>query len=366
MKRTPAANAASLDLSRRAVLASGLGALALAAGCGERGRFGALPTGAASFGGFAMGTTYTVKIATRGIADSVLETAERAVAAPLADVVGRMSHYDRGSELSRLNRHPVGEPFALSSPAQAVFAVASAVHGASEGAFDIGVGAAVDEWGFGPHARPRRVLTADEVRALQRLQGGSGLSLDPRAGTVTRRSPVRADLSGIAKGYGVDRAALALDALGIGDYMVEVGGEIRARGRNGEGRPWQLAIERPDAMPQRAFFIVPLDGRSLATSGDYRNFFIRDGRRYCHEIDPATAAPVRHALASVSVVAADCTVADAWSTALFVAGPERGVELATRLGLAAYFVVRRPEGGFAVRQTASFAALGGRNVLSGA
>ncbi len=150
-----------------------------------------------------------------------------------------------------------------------------------------------------------------------------------------------ANLSGIAKGYGVDRAADALERLGLADYMVEVGGEIRTRGRNGEGRAWQLAIERPDAMPQRALRILPLDGKSLATSGDYRNFFMHQGRRYSHEIDPASAAPVAHALASVSVVADDCTLADAWSTALFVLGPERGWAVARRHGLAAYFVVRQ-------------------------
>jgi thiamine biosynthesis lipoprotein len=140
--------------------------------------------------------------------------------------------------------------------------------------------------------------------------------------------------------------------------MVEVGGEIRARGRNGEGRAWQLAIELPDAMPQRALRILPLDGKALATSGDYRNYFVHQGRRYSHEIDPASAEPVAHTLASVSVVADDCTLADAWSTALFVLGPERGFELATQQGLAAHFVVRHGNARFGERQTPAFAALG--------
>jgi FAD:protein FMN transferase len=348
--------------TRRTALVAGLGSLALFAGCGERGRFFALPGAGHVFHGLTMGSSYTVKIATRGLADKTLAAAESAVATALADVVGRMSHYEPASEVSRLNRHPVGEPFAASPATLQVFEVARAVRAASGGAFDVAVGQAVDEWGFGPSEKPRRVLSPLELQALLRLQHDGALALDARAGTLTRQAPVLANLSGIAKGYGVDRAAQALDALGIRDYLIEVGGEIRSHGRNGEGRPWQLAIERPDAMPQQALYVLPLGGQSLATSGDYRNFFVHEGRRYSHEIDPATAAPVGHALASVSVVAGDCTRADAWSTALFVLGPERGLAAALGQGLAAYFVVRQPDGSFTERQTPAFAALGGRSV----
>jgi thiamine biosynthesis lipoprotein len=301
-----------------------------------------------------------VKIATPRLGRAALAAAQAAVADALADVVARMSHYDAASEVSRLNRQRVGEPLAVTAATLQVFDVAQSVRAASGGAFDVALGRAVDEWGFGPSERPRRVLPAQAVQALQRERVADALVLDARAGTLTRRAPVLANLSGIAKGFGVDQAAQALDRLGLGDYMVEVGGEIRARGRNAEGRPWQLAIERPDALPQRGLHIVPLDGKSLATSGDYRNFFMHEGRRYSHEIDPPSAAPVSHALASVSVVASDCTHADAWSTALFVLGPALGFEMATRHGLAAYFVERLADGSFGERQTASFAALGGR------
>ena len=144
--------------------------------------------------------------------------------------------------------------------------------------------------------------------------------------------------------------------------MVEAGGEVRTRGHNGDGRPWQIAIERPDAVPQRPHFIVPLAGQSLATSGDYRIYFERDGQRYCHEIDPRTGAPIRNGLASVSVVAADCGYADAMATALIVLGADRGYALAEAHGLAAYFIVREAGGGFSERPTSAFAALGGQHV----
>lgn len=351
--------------TRRLALATGLGSLvALAAGCSEGGRFFSWPgsTGAHHFSGQAMGSTYSVKLAGTGLQDSLLRAAEQAVAAALQATVAGMSHFDAGSELSRLNRHAVGEAFAATPALWQVLQAAQAVQRASAGNFDVTVGEAVDAWGFGPSHQARQPLSAQAQRVLLAQARPQALQLDARSRSITRQAPVFTDLSGIAKGWGVDQAALALEALGIGHYMVEVGGEIRTRGHNAQGQAWQLAVERPDAMPQQAYFIVPLSGQSLATSGDYRNFYLHEGRRYTHEIDPATAAPVHHSLASVSVVAADCTLADAWSTALFVAGPERGLAMARQQGLAAYFVVRQGEGRFSTQATPAFAALGGRSV----
>lgn len=349
--------------SRRQALATGLGAFALlaTAGCSRREALSLLPGhGAQAFTGLSMGSSYTVKIAGPRLSDTALAAARQTVAEALDSVVQRMSHYEPGSELARLNRQPLGQALAVSAPSLQVFDVALAVGKASSGAFDVTLGRTVDRWGFGPSDRPRQVLPAAEVGVLMSQQHPGALQLDRHAGTLTRLADVQANLSGIAKGYGVDLAAHALEGMGIANYMVEVGGEIRTRGHNAQGQPWQLAIELPDAMPQRALRLVPLSGLSLATSGDYRNFFIQDGRRYSHEIDPANAAPVAHALASVSVVAADCTQADAWSTALFVLGPRQGLATAERLGLAAHFVQRLPAGGFSQNTTAAFDALGGR------
>ena len=240
----------------------------------------------------------------------------------------------------------------------AVFALARDVSAASEGAFDITVAPVVDAWGFGPR-KVHRVPTDAEVGELEARVGWRMLALDARAGAVTKaRADVRADLSGIAKGFAVDEAARALDALGIADYMIEAGGEVRTRGHNAEGRPWQIAIELPDAMPQRPHVVVPLAGLSMATSGDYRIFFERDGRRYCHEIDPGTGRPIANGLASVSVVAPECGYADAMATALIVLGPEKGYALAAAQHLAAHFIVRGADGRLADLATPAFAALG--------
>ena len=157
-----------------------------------------------------------------------------------------------------------------------------------------------------------------------------------------------------------DQAALALEALGVERYVVEAGGEVRARGTNPAGEPWQIAIEEPDAKPQRPRYVVSPSGASIATSGDYRIYFERGGRRYCHEINPAIGEPIQNGLASASVVAADCASADALATALMVLGPQKGYASATQRKLAAYFIVRTPHGELEDRMTPAFAALGGR------
>jgi thiamine biosynthesis lipoprotein len=184
------------------------------------------------------------------------------------------------------------------------------------------------------------------------------LHLDPARGVATKRLPgLQADLGGIAKGYGVDRAALVLQAQGLANYMVEVGGEVRTAGHNAQGRPWQIGIEEPDAVPQRARLVVPLSGRAMATSGDYRIYFEQGGRRYSHEIDPQSGEPIVHGLASVTVVAPECMQADAWATALIVMGPDKGLALARRHGIAAHFIVRGRDGRLVDHATDAFMAL---------
>ncbi len=349
---------ALISRRRRTILQAG-GAAALLAACAEPHRALAIP-GLHTLHGLAMGSAYTVKLFAPGVADARLDAARDAVAAAFDGVVAKMSTYDPASELSRFNRHDATTRFAVSADTFRVFEIAREVSESSDGAFDVTVAPSVDVWGFGPD-KTRRVPADDVQRVARTRIGYDNLVLDSRSCSVAKRTPtVMADFSGIAQGYGAELAARALDTLGFDRYMVDMSGEIRTRGRNADGRGWQIAIERPDAVPQRAHFIVPVSDTSLATSGDYRIFFEQDGRRYSHEIDPATGAPVAHKLASVSVVTPDCARADAWATALFVLGPERGYALATARGLAAHFIVREAPGVFVDRSTPAFAALGGR------
>jgi thiamine biosynthesis lipoprotein len=334
----------------------GLGTLALA-GCGER---SLAPRGAgapAQFGGETMGTTYLVKLAGAAPSAARLERLASDVQSALDGVDRGMSLYRPGSELVRLNRHPEAVPLALSVELYEVLAAGQRVAELSQGAFDVSVAPLVDAWGFGPQKR-RELPAAGEVQARRAAVDYRSLRLDPQHRTATKaHGGLQADLGGIAKGYGVDRAARAIEAAGIGDYMIEVGGEVRTLGRNAAGQPWQIGIEEPDAVPQRARRVVPLAGRAMATSGDYRIYFEHGGRRYSHEIDPRTAAPIAHGLASVTVVADDCMAADALATALIVLGPEAGWAMAQRQRLAAYFIVRDAGGVLHDRATEAFDAL---------
>jgi FAD:protein FMN transferase len=335
----------------------GLGALTLG-GCGERRADGnAATTSGLQFSGRTMGTTYTVKLAGAELSASRLQALRADVHDALEGVNRELSLYRPASELMRLNRHAAQAPFALSKDLYAVLAAAQQVSDLSQGAFDVTVAPLTVAWGFGPDKRVV-VPATEQVQAGRAALGWHGLQLDATRRTATKaQSGLQADLGGIAKGHGVDLAALALEAAGMEHYMVEVGGEVRTRGRNAQGRAWQIGIEQPDAMPQRARRVLPLSGLAMATSGDYRIFFEQAGTRYSHAIDPHTAAPIRHGLASVTVVADSCMRADALATALIVLGPGRGLALAQQLGLPALFIVRGHGGTLRDIETPAYAAL---------
>ncbi len=346
---------------RRRTFVAALGAGALLAGCSDGLLAGIAKRPMAAFAGPTMGTTWNAKLA-GALAESVASRAEGAIASSLAFVVERMSAHLAVSELGRFNRHASTEPFAVSRETLEVFLLARAVSESTGGAFDVTVAPAVDAWGFGPAGRSG-LPNARELASLASRIDYRHLAIDAKAGTLAKSHPdVRADLSGIAKGYGVDLAARSLDALGSRDYLVEAGGEVRARGANAEGRAWRIGIERPDRERREPLLVVPLAELSMATSGDYRIFFEHEGRRYSHEIDPATREPVRGHLASVSVVSADCGRADALATALFVMGDKRGFEWAADRGEAACFIVRGPDGKLDDRRTPAFAKLGAERV----
>ncbi len=256
------------------------------------------------FGGWAMGSPYFVKLAATHPLDSSQAAAQNAVSNALNAIDFAMSTHRPQSELSRFNDHAAATPFALSPDTFSVLALAQKMSAYTNGAFDITVAPVVDAWGFGA-SRQNRIVGAAELSVLERKVGWHQLDLNHQTHSVTKAHPqIRADLSGIAKGYAVDKAAQALDELGIEHYLIDSGGEIRTKGRNAEGSPWRVAIEQPVAGPRRPRYVLPLSGLAIATSGDYRIFFERNGRRYSHEIDPASGRPIDGRLASVSVVAA--------------------------------------------------------------
>ena len=215
----------------------------------------------------------------------------------------------------------------------------------TNGAFDPTVGPLVNLWGFGPAGQVSEPPTDEEIVAAQQKVGFRLLEVDCKEQRVRKNvSDLYVDLSGWAKGHAVDRVAALLDARGMKNYMVEIGGELRVRGHNRHGRNWAIGIEAPSTSERVPHAIVHVTDTSVATSGDYRNYFEHDGQRYSHTIDPRTGRPVTHDLAAVTVVNASAAFADAMATALLVLGPDDGPDLARQLGIAAYFLVRDATG----------------------
>ncbi|MEM6512476.1 MAG: FAD:protein FMN transferase [Pseudomonadota bacterium] len=309
-----------------------------------------------SLRGETMGTTFNVSII-RAPDGPPQHAIEAAIADELSTANAIFSNWDPSSEVSRFNRSAAGAPFELSSAFIDLLEIADFVHVASEGHFDLTSGPLIELWGFGESGPAARIPTDDEIlstlakvgqqRVIQSASGGMAL--------IKRDTAVSLNVAAIAKGAGIDAIADRLKRMGFDDYLVEIGGDLRASGAGPAGSGWRIAIEKPDARSGDVQEAVSLENHGMATSGDYRNYFEDDGVRYSHVIDPTTGRPVLHKTASVSVIAASATLADAWATALLVIGQDRGQRIAESHGIAAQFLVRVDEGAeFRRYATASF------------
>lgn len=333
-----------------AALAAGALAL-LALGCAR-----AAEPGGPVFQGPTMGTRFTVRVDDDG-AERRRDEIAGLIRGELEAVDEAMSTYKAASEVSRLNAAAAGEPVPVSGPTFEVLSLAQRVSEDTGGAFDVTVGPLVDAWGFGPAGAVTRVPDDTQIAALLQTTGSRLLALDRAALTVTKGAAgVRVDLSAIAKGYAVDRVGEALERAGLGQFMVEVGGEIVVRGQTRRGSPWRIGIESPAGGIQRQ---IQLDGGAVATSGNYRNFYELDGREIAHTIDPRSGRPVGHRTASVAVIADTCALADALATALMVMGPDEGRAWADARDMAVLFLVDR-QGQIEERPSAAFARLAAR------
>lgn len=300
-----------------------------------------------------MGTTYTVKVAgaPAGIDASSLRVTIDEV---LARIDVEMSGYRPDSQISRFNASDSTDWQLVSTDVARVVTIAEEVSALSGGAFDVTVAPLVNAWGFGAPGEPASLPDAGQLAGLRTTVGHGRLHarLDPPA---LRKEDARLaiDLNGIAPGFAVDEIAQRLAAAGVQNFMIELGGEVRARGRNGRGESWRVAVEQPIDLEQLPFAVLQLGDAAVATSGEYRHAYVRDGHRYSHTIDPATARPIEHEMGSVVVVAGEAAYADAWATALNVLGPERGYVLASERGIAAMFVLKQG-GTWTARMTPGF------------
>ncbi|MEM7739601.1 MAG: FAD:protein FMN transferase [Pseudomonadota bacterium] len=311
--------------------------------------------------GQTMGTTYRVVIVSTHDADDQ-ESLRASVDDVLVEFNARFSNWDANSEVSRFNADESGRPVSVSADLLDVVRTADAVYQRSEGTFDITLAPLIELWGFGAPG-PRADVPSDRAieQALKLVGQDDQISRDDAAGTIAKTSPgASIYLAAIAKGEGIDRVAQHLSDLGFDNFMVEIGGDLFARGEGPTGLGWRVGIEEPTSGERKVERVVAIDGWGMATSGDYRNYFEQDGVRYSHIIDPETGRPVLHSTASVTVLAENAALADAWATALLVLGSERGLKIAEQEGLAAFFIDRRePRSlvGFLGAESSTFAVL---------
>jgi FAD:protein FMN transferase len=265
-----------------------------------------------------------------------------ALQAAVDRVDAQMSTWKPDSDLMRFNAAEVGSWVALPSELMTVLAAGLAVSHATKGAFELNLGAAVRAWGFA--ADPIGFEAIQTARHAIWTPATQALDLDLPRGLARKSAPVSLDLSGIAKGFGVDQLAEVALSFGITQALCEIDGELRAIGTQASKMPWPVAVELPDASDRAAHSYISLESSALATSGDYRHFVTIRGQRLSHTIDPRRRAPLLQAPASVSVLAPTCMQADAMATALMVMGPEAGLAFAKGTGMNALFMTRRAEG----------------------
>ncbi|MBY8087300.1 FAD:protein FMN transferase [Vibrio fluvialis] len=312
-----------------------LASLLLLAGCEQ-------PPQQVHLSGPTMGTSYNIKYLQQdGLPSS--DDLHKEIDRLLEEVNDQMSTYRKDSELSRFNQHQGTDPFEVSNQTATVVKEAIRLNGLTEGALDVTVGPLVNLWGFGPEARPEVVPTDAELAERKANTGIHHLSVE--GNKLSKDLPhLYVDLSTIAKGWGVDVVANYIESQGIHNYMVEVGGEIRLKGLNRDGVPWRIAVEKPTVDERSIQEIIEPGDMAIATSGDYRNYFERDGVRYSHIINPQTGRPIHNRVVSVTVLDKSCMTADGLATGLMVLGDEKGIEIAEQNHIPVFMIVKTDDG----------------------
>lgn len=286
------------------------------------------------------GTTYHIEYEYTQPLDSL-------ILCELQAVDHSLSMFNESSTLSRINDNTSDVTDAMFRD---VFTIAENVASQTDGAYDVTVAPLVNAWGFG--FKSDTILTTSQIDSIMafvgyqkvRLSGDRLIKDDPR---------IMLDFSSVAKGYAVDCVAQLFDSLRIANYMIEIGGEVIVRGLHPDNRPWKIGVNKPsDSIANQLQTTLSLTNVAMATSGNYRRFYVKDGRRFAHTIDPHTGWPVQHELLSATVLAPDCATADAFATAFMSMGMEKSRELlASHKELSAYFIYSTPDGEYATWAT---------------
>ncbi|HVQ02512.1 MAG TPA: FAD:protein FMN transferase, partial [Burkholderiaceae bacterium] len=305
-----------------------------------------------------MGSAWTVKIA--GVLPRPAADLQSGAQARFEAVNQALSTWRADSALSRFNDDESGAWVDIDPELAAVLRYALTLAARSDGAYDVTVGPLVNLWGFGPDPATNQVPDTAAIEAARARVGWRKVQVDDTADRARKQPGMRIDLSSLGKGRGVDRVAEYLDAQGVTNYLIDLSGKLRARGRNPRGDAWQVAVEQPAAddpsgAPRIVPAVVALHDRSIATAGDYRRFFESDGRHYSHIIDPRTGSPVEHATLSATALGATCMEADALATMFMVMDPDAALRVAESGNVPA-LLISREGGGFRLHSSSGWRA----------
>lgn len=315
--------------------------------------------GAILLSGPTMGTRWSVLVD----ADWVDPDAQSRLQAAVDAVDHQMSTWKPDSDLMRLNAAPLDTWVQLPDHLMTVLAAGLEISRQTGGAFEMNIGDAVRAWGFGPEEISLAAIRA--ASGARRVPATEALELDPANRRGRKSAALSLDLSGIAKGYGVDRLTETARELGYGSTLCTIDGEVRAAGLRRSGRPWSVTVETPDAAALTPHSILALEDMAVATSGDYRHFVTVRGTRLSHTMDPQRGAPLVRAPASVSVLSPACMWADGMATALMVMGEDRGLTFAKSHKVSA-LLLRRSSEGTTANGTWGFASVEDGESLHGA
>ncbi len=296
----------------------------LMAGCGQKDEV--------LISGKTMGTTYHIRVVTGFFKNA--EGLKEKIDERLMEINQSMSTYMKESEISKFNAiNSTEEKFYISDDFLKVIIVAKNLHEITNRAWDGTIKPLINLWGFGNSEKRDNIPDAEEIRMILASIGFDHIEISEERYLKKRKTSISLDFASIAKGYGVDQIADLIEKNGFKNFLVEIGGEVYASGFRKDGGQWKVGINTPrkDAAYDEIYKVSSLHDKAFATSGDYRNFFEADGKRYSHILDPTTGYPVTNRVVSVSVIADNCTFADGLATALMVMGHEKGLELVSKL-----------------------------------
>lgn len=292
-----------------------------------------------------MGTFWRISLA--GVASERKASLQKAVQQQLDEDDRQLSTWKNDSVLSRFNQYRGSDPQPVSENMADIVSLSLRIGRKTAGAMDITVGPLVNLWGFGPDKQPVKEPTQAQIDAAKALTGLQHLRVIQKAeGAYLQKDlpGLYVDLSTVGEGFATDHLARLMEKEGINSYLVSVGGAVLTRGKNTQGQPWKVAIQKPTDRENAVQAVVDLQGHGISTSGSYRNYYELNGKRISHVIDPTTGRPIQHKLVSATVIATTALEADGWDTGLMVLGEEKAKALALRENLAVYLIEKQGEG----------------------